>query len=375
MRAFLSRDGTVSEPLTWRPRSGHAPSRHRALPTWRTSQTTALHRVQSVTASATLAGNRVTCANTYTNRKNRCNVTFDGSPGSNRVLSAASSVFRKLSGCPPDRRTRCEQSETRARRVMRLDPAGILLPNGSRRAVRARYPPGRSVRARAPVRRGCAGSGGAGGSVSGTITIAAVPGVDNAPSTWPRKKGCSPPLGLTCRDQDLLEPGRRAERAAERPGRHRGQRLRQHLLQQAQSHDLRILADGYDAGAASSRCSPCPGSTDQVAAGPGEPDRSACPATACCVEPARRSGSPISLDAAAATQVLRNYLGNQAESVHVGADAAAAGNHRARAAQAARRSWSASRTSTRPRARLGAVEVLDACSGSTASLPLPATWR
>src|SRR5215469_2231717 len=47
VRAFLFRDdGTVSEPLTWRPDSGHSPSRHAALPTWRTSQTTALHRVQ-----------------------------------------------------------------------------------------------------------------------------------------------------------------------------------------------------------------------------------------------------------------------------------------------------------------------------------------
>src|SRR5271165_5580352 len=92
----------------------------------------------SHTASATLAGNRITCANTYTNRKNRCNVTFDGPPGSNRVLSAASSMFRKLPGSPARWPDEVRYIRTRARRVMRLDPAGNLLPKRRHRAARGR---------------------------------------------------------------------------------------------------------------------------------------------------------------------------------------------------------------------------------------------
>src|SRR5215472_10442468 len=51
VRTLLSRDGTVSEPLTCRPRLWAMRSRHDALPTWGTSQRATLHWVQSVTAT------------------------------------------------------------------------------------------------------------------------------------------------------------------------------------------------------------------------------------------------------------------------------------------------------------------------------------
>jgi len=83
-----------------------AVAREQAMTVWDTTDKAILPDNDSASGAvtqpgATLSGIRVTYVNTRTNRKNRCNVTFALSPGSIRVLSAASSVFRKLSGCPP----------------------------------------------------------------------------------------------------------------------------------------------------------------------------------------------------------------------------------------------------------------------------------
>ena len=81
------------------------------------------------------------------------------------------------------------------------------------------------------------------------------------------------------------------------------------------------------------------------------------------------SGSPLSLDAAAATQVLTNYLGNEAESVQWDPmtqpqEVKALEQHRLKAILVSEPYI------YQAESQAGAVEVLDACSGSTASLPL-----
>ena len=106
---------------------------------------------------------------------------------------------------------------------MRLDPAGVPLPNRSRHAFRARYllagVCGLSLLAAA----GCGSPGGAGSTVSTTITIAAVPGVDDAPLYLAQKDGLFAAEGLDhvqIKSYKTQAPG--GERAAERPGGHRG---------------------------------------------------------------------------------------------------------------------------------------------------------
>ena len=85
------------------------------------------------------------------------------------------------------------------------------------------------------------------------------------------------------------------------------------FYQQSQSHDLRILADGYDATLGVLEVLTLPGSTinspaDLANLKVGLPDDNV-------LAGLQGSGDPVSLDAAAATQVLSNYLGNAADSV------------------------------------------------------------
>src|SRR5262245_2454616 len=79
---------------------------------------------------------------------------------------------------------------------MRLDPPGVPLPN-RRRAFRARWllagVCGLSLLAAA----GCGSAGSAGSTVSSTLTIAAVPGVDDAAIYLAQKEGLFAAEGLT----------------------------------------------------------------------------------------------------------------------------------------------------------------------------------
>src|SRR5215472_8015801 len=198
---------------------------------------------------------------------------------------------------------------------MRLDPAGNLLSKRSRRAA-----PVRALLAAASglavvgAAAGCGGTAGGGGSVANTITIAAVPGVENAPIYLAKKEGLFAAAGLKnvvikTYSSDAAElnalQGAQADIAASDYG--------SIFFQQAKSHDLRILGDGYDAGPGvleiltlpnSSISSPVNLANQQI----GLPSDSVLTGLG-------NTGGPISLDSAAATQVLQNYLGNYAESV------------------------------------------------------------
>ncbi len=251
---------------------------------------------------------------------------------------------------------------------MRLDPAGNLLANRSRRAIRARCLLAAVSGLALLFAAGCAGSASAGGTVSSTITIAAVPGVDNAPLYLAKKEGLFAAAGLQnvviktysseSAELSALQSAQ-ADIAASDYG--------TIFYQQAQSHDLRILADGYDAGAGVLEVLTLPGSTiksplDLANQKIGLPSDGV-------LTNLQGSGSPLSLDAAAATQVLTNYVGNAAESVQWDAmpqaqEVRALEQHRLKAILVSEPYI------YQAESQVGAVEVLDACSGSTSGLPL-----
>ncbi len=251
---------------------------------------------------------------------------------------------------------------------MRLDPAGNLLPKRSRRAVRARHLLAAASGLAVIGAAGCAGTASAGGSVSSTITIAAVPGVDNAPLYLAKKEGLFAAAGLKnvviktypteSAELSALQ-NKQADIAASDYG--------SIFYQQAQSNDLKILADGYDAGPGVLEVLTLPGSTiqsplDLANQKIGLPSESALPSL-------EGSGNPPSLYAAAATQVLTNYLGNEAESVQWDPmtqpqEVRALEQHRLKAILVGEPYIYEAES------QAGATVVLDACSGSTASLPL-----
>ena len=251
---------------------------------------------------------------------------------------------------------------------MRLDPAGNLLPKRSRRAVRARHLLAAASGLAVLGAAGCGGSATAGGTVASTITIAAVPGVDNAPIYLAKKEGLFAAAGLknvviktfTSQSAELSAlQGAHADIAASDYG--------SIFYQQSQSHDLRILADGYDAGAGILEVLTWPGSGIKSPLDLAN-QRIGLPADA-VLPGLLGSGHPISLAAAAATEVLTNYLGNNAESVQWAPmqqqqEVKALEQHRIKAILVSEPYIYEAES------QAGATSVLDACSGSTASLPL-----
>src|ERR1700756_738712 len=79
---------------------------------------------------------------------------------------------------------------------MRLDPAGVRLLNRSRRAVRARCVLTAVSGLAVLLAAGCGNSGSPGGAVSGTVVIAAVPGVNDAAIYLAQKDGLFAAEGL-----------------------------------------------------------------------------------------------------------------------------------------------------------------------------------
>jgi NitT/TauT family transport system substrate-binding protein len=257
---------------------------------------------------------------------------------------------------------------------MRLDPAGDLLPKRSRRTGRTRILLAAASGLAVIGAAGCAGSA-SGGSVGNTITIAAVPGVENAPLYLAKKEGLFAAAGLknvvikTYSSQAAVLSAlqsAQADIAASDYG--------SIFYQQAQpAHNLRILGDGYDAGAGVLEILTLPKSTirspvDLVGQRIGLPAGSVVPALQ---QSSNASGSstPVSLDAAAATQVLKNYLGNAAESVQW------APMPQAQEVSELKQGVLKAILVSEPyiyqaASQLGAVAVMDACSGSTANLPL-----
>ena len=251
---------------------------------------------------------------------------------------------------------------------MRHDPAPVPLPSQLGRGSRARYVLAAVAALAALVSAGCSTGGSPGGSVSTTVTIAAVPGIDTAPIYLAQKTGLFAAAGLThvVITNYSSEP---AELAALQSG-HVDIAASDYgdiFYSQSQSPDLRLLADGYDASQGVLEVLTLPGSAitspvDLAGQRVGVPNDQV-------LSGLTSSGNPISLDAAAATQVLSNYLGNNAESVtwvpmSQPQEITALEQHQLPAVLVSEPYI------YQAESQLGAIAVLDACSGSTASLPL-----
>jgi len=215
---------------------------------------------------------------------------------------------------------------------------------------------------------GCGGSGAsAGGTVSSTVTIAAIPGIDTAPLYLALRDGMFAAEGLThvvirtysseAADLSALANGQ-ADIAASDYG--------DIFAAQAQNPDLRILTDGYDATAGVLEVVAMPNSgitTPAQLANQriGVPDEQ--------VLSGLSGSGPVSLEAAAATQVLTNYLGNAAQYIQW-----VPMSQQQEIAELQSGQLSAALISQpyiyEAESEFGVTEVLDACSGSTASLPL-----
>jgi NitT/TauT family transport system substrate-binding protein len=259
---------------------------------------------------------------------------------------------------------------------MRLDPAGVPLLNRGRRATGARCVLAAVSGLALLLAAGCGSSGSPGGAVSSTVVIADVPGVSDASIYLAQKDGLFAAEGLghvsihpyASQSQviNALKSGS-ADIAASDYG--------NVFYQQSQSPDLRILADGYDATAGSLEMLTYPGSDivspknltppSGQSVEVGVPEDDLLPAHAALSDP----NAPTSLDQAAATEVLQSFVGNADESVKW-----MPMSQQQEVAELRAKQLKAILVSEpyvyEAESALGAVEVLDACSGVTSGLPL-----
>jgi NitT/TauT family transport system substrate-binding protein len=257
---------------------------------------------------------------------------------------------------------------------MRLDPAGNLLPKRSRRAVRARALLAAASGLAVLGAAGCGGTASAGGSVANTITIAAVPGVENASIYLAKKEGLFAAAGLKnvvikTYSSEAAALGALQSAQADIAASDYGSIF----YQQAQFHDLRILGDGYDAGPGVLEILTLPGThinspSDLAGQQIGLPADSVLAGLQHAIS-TNGASTPTSLNAAAATQVLENYVGNNAQLVHWH-PMSQADEVKALEQGTVKAILVGEPFIYQAQSQAGAVEVMDACSGSTAGLPL-----
>jgi len=254
---------------------------------------------------------------------------------------------------------------------MRLDPAGVPLLNRGRRTIKARCALAAVSGLALLLAAGCGNSGSPGGAVSSTVVIAAVPGVSDAAIYLAQKDGLFAAEGL---DHVRIQayPNQAAVLAALQSA-HADIAASDYgdvFETQAQDHDLRILADGYDAAAGSLEMLTYPGSPvsnprdlAHASVHVGVPDDDWLSGKL------YRSTAPRSLYAAAATEVLQSYVGNAAnpaswQPMSQQTEVSELAAHKLQAILVSEPYIYEAES------KLGAVEVLDACSGDTAGLPL-----
>ena len=257
---------------------------------------------------------------------------------------------------------------------MRSALAGVPLPNRSRLTSRARYLLAGICGLGLVAAAGCGNSSGAGSTVSSTITIAAVPGVDDAALYLAQKNGLFAAEGLdhvqikayTTQGQVIsaLQTGQ-ADIAASDYGTAFATEARQ--SPNPKKPYLRILADGYDATAGVLEVLALPSTSikspvNLANATVGVPNDDDIPLPSGSV-------APMSLDVAAASNVLSDYIGAGAGSVNWKPM-----SQSEEVTQLKQRKLQAILVSQpyiyQAESQDGAVEVLDACSGSTSNLPL-----
>jgi NitT/TauT family transport system substrate-binding protein len=268
---------------------------------------------------------------------------------------------------------------------MRLNPAGTTPRGGASKPPRARFCVALASGLAVVAAAGCASSAAAGGgSVSATITIAAVPGINDVPLYMAQQAGLFTKAGLhvvikkESQESAVFAAlrGNQAQIASADYGDLFYQQSRANLAK-APAGGYKILADGYDATTGSLEVlalpasntknkhpitSPeqLPGATVGIPSDDVLPTRKPSPI-------APGSGIPDSLEVAAATSALSDFVADPnsvdwvAESPSAEVSDLIAG--RVQAILVGQPYIVAAELR-------GAVEVMDACSGATANLPL-----
>lgn len=259
---------------------------------------------------------------------------------------------------------------------MRLGPAGGPLLNLGSRVARTRGALAALCGLTLLLAAGCGGAASPGGAVSSTIVIAAEPGVSDAAIYLAQKDGLFAAEGLA-HVRIQAYPNQQAELNALQAGQAdiAASDYGNVFYWQAQYHDLRILADGYDATAGSLEILTLPGSSIKTPADLANPNVAIGePADDWLGPKLTSAGAPASLDAAAATQVITNFVGpGAAESMQSDGQWHPMPQQR-EVSELADHKLQAILVSEpyiyQAESELGAVELLDAASGSTAGLPL-----
>jgi NitT/TauT family transport system substrate-binding protein len=254
---------------------------------------------------------------------------------------------------------------------MRPDPAGnwllsrrLLSPRPARAGRRALL--AAASCAVALLAAACSSSGTGMGAVSGTITIAAAPGIDDAPLWLAQQKGLFAAAGLHVVIKDFGSQSAELAAIENNQAQIAASDYGNIFAHQQAQPNLKLLADGYDAGSASVEILSLPKYKISTAlnlegAPIGLPSDSAVGTTS--------TGVPESLYVAAAREVMSNYLAS-------GADVLA---WQRMSQQKEISDLSAGKLHaillTEPyiynaEATLGATPVLDVFSGGTATLPI-----
>jgi NitT/TauT family transport system substrate-binding protein len=250
---------------------------------------------------------------------------------------------------------------------MRLSPVGTTPRDGRKRLPGTRLLFALAAGLAVLTAAGCSSSGGAGGSVSGTITIAAVPGIEDAPLYLAEQDHDFAAAGLHVVIKTESQEGKEFSELQANQVQIAAADYGNIMVEQAQSHSggYKILADGYDATTGSLEVLTLPGSSitsptqlrNKTVAVPND-DELTTP-----------SGTPISLESAAASSVLANYFGNAPNAVvwrpmPEASELGALQSHQVQAILVGEPYIFQAEEAA------GAVEVMDACSGFTLNLPL-----
>ncbi len=268
---------------------------------------------------------------------------------------------------------------------MTPNPAGNLMPHQRRRPLRTRHLIAATAGMALLLAAGCS-SGGAGTSpVSGTITIAAVPGVDDAPLWLAKDQGLFSAAGLNVQinsvSSDAAAVAEVASGQAQIAASDYGNILAYQASLKGIGNPLYLLADGYDAGTSDveilvnpSLKHPITNPSQLADLSIGIPsqltiDANGAPATDSAPTTSVPGGFPSSLDAVAASEVISDYLLNVSLAVKwvPMTEQEELSKLQSGALKAA--------LLTQPyvyeaEANFGAIELTDVFSGQTASLPL-----
>jgi NitT/TauT family transport system substrate-binding protein len=217
---------------------------------------------------------------------------------------------------------------------------------------------------------GCSSGSAGTGQAGGTITVAAVPGVDNVPLFLAQQKGMFRSAGLNVQIRKYASVNAEVTALADGQVDIAAGDYGPFLFAESQQKTagIKIVADGYDAGAGVLEVLALPGSNittpEQLASKTIAAPNTALLSTA--QNQAATAGKPDSLDTAAATSVLASYGVDTVnwDAMKPSAEVAALQHHQVSAILVGEPYI------YQAESQLGALEVFDACSGATATLPL-----